>query len=75
MWLDEDRSYALAWQAEDADRCSGCGHPMTETLDPANEEAYVGHAVVCHSCRAIEVKTQTVDQREGLRGYSTREDG
>jgi hypothetical protein len=74
MWTLDDRGYALAWQELDDDVCDGCGHPRSETLDPANEDGYTGHAVVCHACRAIALKTGTVSDRDGLRGYAVKDD-
>lgn len=51
-WLPEDLEAVLIWQREQASLCSGCGLPTDETMDPENEEAYVGKAVQCHACAA-----------------------
>lgn len=53
-WTDLDRSYALAWQLEQASRCSGCGEPRTESMDKAHQFAYAAEVVRCHSCAAKE---------------------
>lgn len=45
---------ALALATYEADLCSGCGQPMTESMDPENERGYVApppHR--CHACTAV----------------------
>ena len=49
LWTDADRSLALEWQAERDMTCTGCGHPMDETTDPANR--YGVQTLDCESCR------------------------
>lgn len=57
-WTHHDRTLALALSAFEADLCSGCGHPMDESMDPDNERAYFAPAPHrCHACTAIAVKT------------------
>lgn len=43
---------ALAWQAEQAELCAGCGLPCDEAMDPTGESAYVARPVRCHACTA-----------------------
>lgn len=50
-WLDEDRDYALAWQAEKRSD-HGCGESGTECLDLANSFAYEYEVVRCHNLYA-----------------------
>ena len=76
MWTDADRGYALAWQQlEDAKCPCGCGQPIDESTDPANEDAYQGHAVRCFAGQAREAALEAVDDRTALLGYVTRDDG
>jgi hypothetical protein len=50
-WSDEDREMALRLYNYEQSLCSGCGHPMTETMAPENEYAYVAElAIRCHRC-------------------------
>lgn len=53
-FTDEDFDAALNWQAEQAAKCSGCGLPADETMDPANADAYDARLVACHACAARE---------------------
>jgi hypothetical protein len=52
VFTDDDQDKALAWQAEQASLCGGCGLPLAETTDPANEYAYETEALRCFACRA-----------------------
>lgn len=52
LWTDEDRAWALAWQAYLAELCSGCGHSLTETLEKKNQFAYDAEIIRCHACAA-----------------------
>lgn len=62
-WTDDDVSYALAWEQYqhelDADRCSGCGQPRSESTDPTNERParsqYRIEEHVCFACRTKEL--------------------
>jgi hypothetical protein len=49
-WTKSDRLFALAWMIEQADNCSGCGRPWSETTDPEALEDYDAHIRVCHAC-------------------------
>lgn len=40
---------ARAWQLERQDTCA-CGHPRSETLQPAAEGAYRAIRYTCHAC-------------------------
>lgn len=53
VWTDEDRAWAMALLEYEADLCSGCGQPRTESMDPAHEDHYRTGAKRCHSCKAI----------------------
>jgi hypothetical protein len=52
VWTDDDRDWAMALLAYEADLCE-CGQPRSESMNPANEDAYVAEPLRCHSCRAI----------------------
>ncbi len=53
MWLPEDTDYALAWQAEEAAACDGCGFPRDESMDPekARGGSYRVRRLVCFACQ------------------------
>lgn len=53
LWLDEDRQWAIALLAYEADLCSGCGHPRSESTEAHNEFAYRGSAIRCHACATV----------------------
>ncbi|HWU21559.1 MAG TPA: hypothetical protein VN088_08540 [Nocardioides sp.] len=38
--------------AEEAETCSGCGQPLTESTDARNEFEYVPTVFRCHGCTA-----------------------
>ncbi|WP_245984307.1 hypothetical protein [Streptomyces tateyamensis] len=52
LWLPEDRWWALALLEVEARACRDCGHPSTDTTDPAGEYAYDAEVVRCHACAA-----------------------
>jgi hypothetical protein len=41
-------------QRKKADTCPGCGGSLSDTTDADNEDAYVGHVLRCHACKARE---------------------
>ena len=57
--------WALAHDLIERDRCPGCGQPLSESTDPSNDDAYLGHAVRCHGCKAAKSASQTVDGDPG----------
>lgn len=50
LWLDDDRAWALALLQVEAETCTGCRQPLTESMDPALEEAWRAEVVLCHAC-------------------------
>ncbi|WP_405019548.1 hypothetical protein [Kitasatospora sp. NBC_00070] len=50
LWTPEDRAWALALAAVEAESCSGCGQPLAQTLDPELEEMWRAEIVKCHGC-------------------------
>lgn len=54
LFLPEDRHWALALAAVEADECPGCGQPRSESTSPEAEYGYRGEPLRCHACAAIE---------------------
>ena len=70
-WTQDDRGYALAWQSIEDGKCPcGCGHPVAESTDPANENAYDGHSIRCFAGKAREDALSSVDDKSGVLGYA-----
>lgn len=50
-WGDDDRGWAFALLEDDADRCQGCGQPLSESTRPDAEGAYRADLPTrCHAC-------------------------
>ena len=62
---------ALAWQAEQADVCAGCGHPHRESMDPENQGAYTASLVICHACAARDEKARSAENPPAGAMYRT----
>jgi len=62
VWTEDDAELALAWQEITDRTCTGCGHPIDESMDPSTDGAYDVHPVVCNSCRAVQHR-QEQDQK------------
>jgi hypothetical protein len=56
-WDDDDRGYALALLALESETCTGCGHPVAESMDVANQYAYRAELLRCHACAAADSAT------------------
>lgn len=52
LWTDDDRDWALALQAYEADLCA-CGQPRAESMSPDNEFGYDATPLRCHACAAV----------------------
>lgn len=52
LWLPEDRAWALALLAVEAESCPDCGQPWAESGARENEEAYTAAIHLCHACAA-----------------------
>lgn len=50
MWLPSDRNLALAWMAEESDKCPGCSQRLSESTDIEAFEDYEVTRMVCHAC-------------------------
>jgi len=57
-WDADDRGFALALLAIEAETCSGCGHPVAESMDAANQFAYRAELLRCHACAAADKATE-----------------
>jgi len=67
LWTDEDRAYALALLAHDADVCSGCGALRSETTDPAMDGRYRATPIRCFGCEAVAKASKNPDMNpDGL---------
>jgi len=53
LWTDEDRGWAIALLEYEADICSGCGQPRSESMDPENEFRYRPTVLRCHACKTV----------------------
>lgn len=64
-WLEEDRAWALALLAYEADRCE-CGQSRAESTLREAEDTYRGEAMRCHACKAAAEAAESVSDRTGL---------
>lgn len=55
-WDDDERGWMLALNALRKGTCEGCGHPLIESMDPANQFRYrVDAPSRCHACTALSI--------------------
>lgn len=52
LWQQDDTDLAVALTDIEEDRCSGCGHPRSVSMDPAHEFHWRAERLVCHACAA-----------------------
>ena len=52
-WPDDDQAWAIALLEYEADICSGCGQPRSESMAAEHEFAYHPTALRCHGCAAV----------------------
>lgn len=67
-WTQEDRDFALALLAVEADLCPGCGHPRSQTTDPAMQDEYTADAIRCHGCKAVAVAAEPFSKPQHAAG-------
>jgi hypothetical protein len=76
LWLPEDRDWALALAAVEADTCPECGQPWSEATDIANEGHYRAELIRCHACTASAQRVKAYQDKggksEGLHVHLTR---
>lgn len=69
----------MAWQAEEAARCGGCGHPLDETVAANPEESrrlkqsWQVHPVRCTACEAKEIEQRDWDDQAGMLWFVTKD--
>ena len=67
-WDADDQGYALALLALESEACDGCGHPVSESMDPTNQFGYHAELLRCHACAAADKATEGDGvNRAGLR--------
>lgn len=69
MWLDDDVTAALEWDEYRSSRCS-CGQPRHESMDPANDGAYVASPIQCFACA-----TKDAEMRRAAKARSSGQYG
>lgn len=65
LWLDDDRSWALALLDVEDGECSGCGHPVSESMAKESEGKYTAHALRCWACAAAAAKSRQFESDGG----------
>ena len=67
-WTEEDRGWAIALLAVEADACSGCGQPLSESTAPDAEGRYEApEPTRCHACTPLHKRQQAyADAPSGL---------
>lgn len=66
LWLPEDRWWAMALQAVEADTCGSCGQSLASSTHIDGEDAFNSELVTCHGCRAAAMRVR-VNQEGGTR--------
>lgn len=64
LWLAEDRWWAMALLAVEADTCNSCGQSLTLSTHLDGEGAFNSELVTCHGCRAAAMRVKA-KQDEG----------
>lgn len=81
LWLPDDIEYALGHMAELKLRCSGCGNPRDESMDPERAHQWHAHSSVCFACAEIDAEKRSwrdlenpaPDDLDGRLFYVTKE--
>lgn len=74
-WDPHDQAAALAWEAHEARRCSGCGtHPDDwDEEQGGSRHAWKARLHMCEGCNALHQVSQTQEsQRPGIRVHMVR---
>jgi hypothetical protein len=53
LWTQEDTDLAVALTEIEGER-HACGHPRSESMDPAHEFDWKADPVRCHACAAVD---------------------
>ena len=51
-WTEQDSLLAVALTVFEAQLCSGCGHPIAETMGEENDGMWESEEFRCHACNA-----------------------
>lgn len=51
-WDEQERATLYAWLEDRQDRCSGCGHPLSESTDLDTAGQWAASSQVCLACLA-----------------------
>lgn len=70
LWTDEDRAWHLAYYAEVAEVCPGCGLPLDECRDPKSAGKWRVVENQCEACRIGEAHAD--NEAESARSGSKR---
>jgi hypothetical protein len=62
LWTAEDRAWAIALLEHEADICSGCGQPASESRAPENEFHYETTVLRCHACKTVAHKANELSE-------------
>jgi hypothetical protein len=65
LWLDEDRSWALALAEVERDSCPDCGHAWSEASAIETEFEYDVSLLRCHACAAGARQSQRFQETGG----------
>lgn len=57
-WDDESRALAVALTLWEADKCGGCGQPLSETTEVDSDGMYRPTVIRCHACTAAQIATE-----------------
>lgn len=69
LWTAEDRAWAIALLEHEADACSGCGQPRSESMDPENEFRYEPTVLRCHACKTVAREADSLSEsKANLKG-------
>jgi len=71
LWLETDRSAAMALELYEADLCTGCGQPMSESTLLENEEQYQISYEYCHGCVELDEKGFVLTGKDAAGGPTT----
>jgi hypothetical protein len=77
LWSQDDTDLAVALTEIDGERHT-CGHPRSESMDPAHEFDWEAEAVRCHACAARDRAARAVGEGwddAGINWITTRRGG
>ena len=57
-WPEDDQAWAIALLEYEADICSGCGQPRSQSMSAEHEFDYHPTALRCHGCAAVAMESE-----------------